>query len=123
MCLTSHDTDHQFLRLSVILGSTEKEIIISLLPIVLDNNRAPHLSHFLRFLESCAHQRITLDQWDSFLQFNSAVSVDLSNLEEDGACKSRLTCNLASGAADSWVVSVRLWDTESVLLSDRRLFL
>ena len=66
---------------------SEKEIIIGLLPIVLDVNRAPHLPHFLQFLETTSHQRITLDQWDSFLQFNAVVLPDLSNLEEDGACK------------------------------------
>lgn len=60
---------------------------MGLLPIVLDANRAPHLPHFLAFLETTAHQRITLDQWDSFLQFNNNVKVDLSNHEDDGACK------------------------------------
>jgi hypothetical protein len=79
--------------LSTPIVSTEKEIIIALLPIVLDKNRAPHLSHFLQFLESCSHQRITLDQWDSFLQFNHAVNADLSNLEEDGACKTGARCD------------------------------
>ena len=58
-----------------------------MLPIVLDKNRAPHLPHFLQFLEMTEHQRITLDQWDSFLQFNAAVQEDLKNLEDDGACK------------------------------------
>jgi hypothetical protein len=62
---------------------------------VLDKNRAPHLPHFLQFLESCSHQRITLDQWDSFLQFNHAVNADLSNLEEDGACKTAACCDHA----------------------------
>ena len=70
---------------------TEKEIIISLLPIVLDNNRAPHLPHFLKFLESTTHQRITLDQWDSFLHFNHQIKEDMSNLEDDGACKFQQT--------------------------------
>ena len=75
------------LTFSNFLFTTEKEIIISLLPIVLDNNRAPHLPHFLKFLESTAHQRITLDQWDSFLHFNHQIKEDMSNLEDDGACK------------------------------------
>lgn len=68
----------------------EKDLVQALLPIVLDNNRAPHLELFLEFLSGCndkVHQRITLDQWDSFLQFNLIVKRDLSNHEDDGACK------------------------------------
>lgn len=61
--------------------------VIQLLPIVLDKNRAPHLEHFLEFLGSSSQSRITTDQWDSFLQFNNLVKVDLSDYEEDGACK------------------------------------
>lgn len=59
--------------------------VIQLLPIVLDKNRAPHLEHFLEFLGSSSQSRITTDQWDSFLQFNSQVKADLSDYEEDGA--------------------------------------
>eukprot|EP01035_Chromulina_nebulosa_P003775 gene3775-5160_t len=68
----------------------EKDMVIALLPIVLDTNRAPHLTLFLEFLQTACtekvHQRITLDQWDSFLQFSGTVKVDLSNHEDDGAC-------------------------------------
>lgn len=61
---------------------------MGLLPIVLDVNRAPHLPYFVAFLETtAANQRITLDQWDSFLLFNDKVKVDLSNNEDDGACE------------------------------------
>ena len=28
-----------------------------------------------------------MDQWDSFLQFNYLINADLSNAEDDGACK------------------------------------
>lgn len=65
----------------------ERDVVLALLPIVLDANRAPHLPAFLRFLGGAgqAHQRITLDQWDSFLQFNHTVAVNLSNWEEGGA--------------------------------------
>ena len=58
-----------------------------MLPLVLDTNRAPHITFFLDFLQTCTHQRITLDQWDSFLQFQSTVNLDLTNYDEDGACK------------------------------------
>ncbi len=61
-------------------------MVLALFPIVLDINRAPHLKLFLQFLDGSAHQRITLDQWDSFLQFNHVIKVDLSNHEDDGAC-------------------------------------
>lgn len=57
------------------------------MPIVLDTNRAPHLTLFLEFLQGTNHQKITMDQWDSFLQFNHMVKLDLSNFEDDGACK------------------------------------
>mmetsp|Transcript_11205 Transcript_11205/g.24898 ORF Transcript_11205/g.24898 Transcript_11205/m.24898 type:complete len:217 (+) Transcript_11205:160-810(+) len=66
----------------------EKEIIVALMPIVLDMNRAPHLDKFLQFLNAGGageHARITMDQWDSFLQFNLHVQADLSNFEDDGA--------------------------------------
>jgi hypothetical protein len=61
-------------------------MVVQLLPIVLDKNRAPHLDLFIEFLTQCNHQRITLDQWDSFLQFNHNIKMDLSNYEDDGAC-------------------------------------
>lgn len=60
------------------------------MPIVLDSNRAPHLPLFLEFLAQCNHSRITLDQWDSFLLFNHSVQLDLTNFEDDGACKSTI---------------------------------
>eukprot|EP01033_Poteriospumella_lacustris_P010721 gene10721-7632_t len=63
----------------------EKSLIMGLLPIVLDSNRAPHLDFFMQFLEQQGELRITLDQWESFLQFNSAIRLDLSNWEEGGA--------------------------------------
>eukprot|EP01039_Chlorochromonas_danica_P002017 gene2017-2200_t len=63
----------------------EKDVIVQLLPLVLDEQRAPHLSLFLSFLSSCSHTRITLDQWDSFLLFNHNVHVNLDNWEEGGA--------------------------------------
>lgn len=60
---------------------------IALLPIVLDVHRAPHLTLFLQFLEAAAttHAKITLDQWDSFLQFNGSIDLSLSNHDDDGA--------------------------------------
>ncbi len=40
----------------------------------------------ITFLNTLGNIRITLDQWDSFLLFNSNVKLDLSNYDEDGAC-------------------------------------
>jgi hypothetical protein len=60
---------------------------LSLLPLVLDSHRAPHLNLFMDFLKQSTHQRITLDQWDSFLQFNQSVQVDLKGYDSDSACK------------------------------------
>lgn len=40
-----------------------------------------------QFLAESSQTRITFDQWDSFLQFNDQVALDLSNYEDDGACK------------------------------------
>lgn len=63
----------------------EKEVVSSLLPIVLDTNRAPHLESFLEFMKGCKETRITMDQWDSFLQFNYTVNYDCKNYDDDGA--------------------------------------
>jgi hypothetical protein len=65
----------------------DKESIAQLMHLVLDKNRAPHLDYFLEFLKICKHQRITLDQWDSFLQFQQTVTIDITNYDEDGACE------------------------------------
>lgn len=65
----------------------ENEVVRTLLPIVLDEQRAPHVSQFLEFLSQSAHTRITLDQWESFLQFNAAIGLDLQGFDDDGACK------------------------------------
>jgi hypothetical protein len=66
--------------------STEKDVVCALLGTVLDAARAPHLDLFLQFLQQSTHQRITLDQWDSFLQFNLAVPLALTGYDDDGAC-------------------------------------
>ena len=63
----------------------EKELVMDLLPIVVDANRAPHLPHFLLFLEACEHKVITLDQWQSFLQFSQTTALDCKDFDEDGA--------------------------------------
>jgi hypothetical protein len=67
----------------------EKDMVADLMPIVLSSGRAPHLEKFLEFLRSdtCKETRITMDQWDSFLVFNQAVTLNLSNHDDDGACK------------------------------------
>jgi DCN1-like protein 3 len=55
--------------------------------LVLDVNRAPHLEHFIKFLESRTktNETINLDEWTTFLQFNYMVNVSLSDYPEDNA--------------------------------------
>jgi hypothetical protein len=72
---------------TAIVCVVEKEMVLGLLPLILDADRAPHLQYFLEFLQQCSETRITLDQWESFLQFNIKIKVDLSDFEDDGACK------------------------------------
>ena len=62
----------------------EKDIVIDLLPLVM-SNRSIHLEPFLEFLRQCSTQRITLDQWNSFLEFSQSVSEDFEGYDEDGA--------------------------------------
>ena len=63
----------------------EKEMVVGLLPILLDLHRAPHLDYFLNFLQSISNPRITFDEWNSFLQFQQQCPVDLEGYDEDGA--------------------------------------
>eukprot|EP00640_Fibrocapsa_japonica_P004315 CAMPEP_0113944694 /NCGR_PEP_ID=MMETSP1339-20121228/35793_1 /TAXON_ID=94617 /ORGANISM="Fibrocapsa japonica" /LENGTH=233 /DNA_ID=CAMNT_0000949981 /DNA_START=189 /DNA_END=890 /DNA_ORIENTATION=+ /assembly_acc=CAM_ASM_000762 len=64
----------------------EKEIVEALLPMVLDSNRSPHLEGFLTFLAQCPpNTRITMDQWNSFLEFSYQVGPDLNEYDENGA--------------------------------------
>jgi hypothetical protein len=72
-------------NVGLLSSRVEKEVAIALLPIVLDVHRAPHLTLFLQFLEGTTHAKITLDQWDSFLQFNGSINLNLSNHDDDGA--------------------------------------
>lgn len=62
-----------------------KEDCISLLRSILGGTgRAPHLDHFIRFLEqSSEHEQVTMDPWDSFLLFNMQVGLDLSGYDAD----------------------------------------
>ena len=61
----------------------DNEFVQDLMPIVLDANRAPHLHTWLAFLATRpATEAITADQWDSFLLFNSTVSLDLKGYDE-----------------------------------------
>jgi hypothetical protein len=62
----------------------EKDIVVDLLPLVM-SNRSVHTDLFVDFLRQCSSTRITLDQWNSFLEFSQAVSEDFSGYDEDGA--------------------------------------
>jgi hypothetical protein len=63
----------------------DKDLVMELLPIILDDSRAPHLKSFIEFLGSSEHKVITKDQWDSFLLFTETTSLDCSDFDENGA--------------------------------------
>ncbi|CAM9670448.1 unnamed protein product [Heterosigma akashiwo] len=63
----------------------EKDIIAALLPMVVEN-RSPHLAKFVEFLEQLPENtRVTLDQWNSFLEFSQQVPLSLEGFDADGA--------------------------------------
>jgi hypothetical protein len=64
-----------------------KDTVIDLLPIVISKERAPHLEHFINFLnETASVKDITLDQWKTFVKFNQQIGLDCSGYNaDDGA--------------------------------------
>ena len=64
----------------------EKDIVHALLPIAI-GDRSCHTTAFLKFLDEGTqpNQRVTLDQWTSFLEFSVKVKSDFSGYEQDGA--------------------------------------
>ena len=64
----------------------EKSFVVDLLPIVLDTTRAPHLTLFLEFLATQPDtMAISSDQWESFLMFNTNVSLDMDGYDDSSA--------------------------------------
>ena len=66
----------------------EKDMVKELLPVVLDNARAPHLKSFLEFLDapaSAEFTHISPDAWDSFYVFNKAVHPSLIDFDADSS--------------------------------------
>ena len=47
----------------------------------------PLFSQFYQFLEQAKYKVINKDQWCNILEFSRAIKPDLSNYDEDGACK------------------------------------
>lgn len=80
---------HWFSRESASKRSLEKDVSAALLGVVLDPQRAPHLSRFLEFLqdESASKEftHLSPDVWDSFYVFNSSVDLLFSDFDEDGS--------------------------------------
>jgi len=63
----------------------EKDIICALLPLALAG-RSPHLERFVQFLDQLnPTTRITLDQWNSFLEFSLQIPLSLEGFDSDGA--------------------------------------
>lgn len=50
--------------------------------------RWSHHSAFHHFLEQSHYKVLNKDQWCNILEFSRAIHPDLSNYDEDGACKS-----------------------------------
>jgi hypothetical protein len=47
-----------------------------------------HVANWCTFVEENAQvNRITVDQWGSFLEFSRIVDADMNNYDEDGACE------------------------------------
>lgn len=88
----------------------EKDVVSSLLSIVLNEDRAPHLPLFLEFLKQCTHQRVTLDQWDSFLQFQYVIKVDMTGYDSESACKYYLHHLYDEYLYNSFVTSITFYD-------------
>lgn len=66
----------------------EKDMVEALLPIVLDEQRAPHLKCFMEFMaapESAEFTHISIDSWDSFYVFNRMVPLDLAEFDAGGS--------------------------------------
>ena len=64
----------------------EKAFVMELLPIVIDNTRAPHLPLFMAFLSTQPDSTtISGDEWASFLMFNSNVGLDMHGYDESSA--------------------------------------
>ena len=90
----TYDEFREFYRFAHIFSregtkkNLEKEMVIALLPLVLDDNRAPHLKTFLEFLaspESAEFTHISIDAWDSFYVFNKTVHPSLVDFDTDGS--------------------------------------
>ena len=91
----TYDEFREFYRFAHIFSregtkkNLEKEMVIALLPLVLDDNRAPHLKAFLEFLaapESAEFTHISIDAWDSFYVFNKTVNPsELVDFDTDGS--------------------------------------
>ena len=78
---------HKFSRENTQKKFLDKAFACALLPIVLDNKRAPHLDMFIQYLETLPDNvTISADQWTSFLHFNEVVQLDLTGYDaENGA--------------------------------------
>ncbi|KAK3730897.1 hypothetical protein QZH41_012609, partial [Actinostola sp. cb2023] len=54
---------------------------------VLLRNKWDLLDSFLEFLQQSKYKVVNRDQWCNVLEFSRSISPDLTNYDEDGACK------------------------------------
>ena len=73
----------QFSRESGSVKTIEKDMVISLLQMVLAGRNNLHLESFCDFLTQCDTTRITLDQWTVFLEFSLTIGVDCKGYDEN----------------------------------------
>ena len=67
----------------------EKELVMTLLPMVMAN-RSTLTAQFVEFLAEAPKARISQDEWNSFLEFSKEFSEGLEQYEDDGAWPSLL---------------------------------
>mmetsp|Transcript_35426 Transcript_35426/g.72203 ORF Transcript_35426/g.72203 Transcript_35426/m.72203 type:complete len:217 (+) Transcript_35426:3-653(+) len=64
----------------------EKEVVVALLPMLLENGRSPFVKSFCAFLETAPLARVSADEWNSFLMFSTAFpSGNISGIDEDSS--------------------------------------
>lgn len=60
----------------------ETELVGEMLKQVLTG---PHVTQFLAFLDVCKEPVITIDQWNSFYEFQHKIELDMSNFDDNDA--------------------------------------
>ena len=70
--------------------SLEKEMAVELLRLLIDASKYPLISPFLDFLIAHKDKGVPRDVWEMTLEFVMSTKADLSNFDENGACRAFL---------------------------------